>query len=293
MVGGALTRIKAGYDSLSRTHKEIADYILNNATACTRLSITELGKRLGCSKTAILRFCRAIGYEGYRSLRTDLIGDVGEQLHRIHDMLEPTDGPDAIALKVCRANARAAQETARILHTGELEKAAETLLSASRIKFFATGGSAVVALDAYQKFLRLGLICLYPNEERLQGMLASLCQPGEVGLGISLSGATRSTVMAMQTARQNGATTIGITGGVDSPITRFSDIYLYGAHSPMSHITGTIETRTALLSVVDSLFMLMVSKRLKSTEESLEKTQRVIENDRFDERMMKYLAEGD
>lgn len=293
MVGGAIARIRTGYDSLSQGHKKIADYILSNTATCVRFSVTELGNQLGCSRTTILRFCRAIGYDGYRGFKTDLIGDVGNQLHRIHDMLEPTDSPDAIALKVCRANANAARETARLLRTEDLEKTVEALLSATRIKLFATGGSAVIALDAYQKFLRLGLVCLYPNEERLQGMLASLSSPGEVALGISLSGATRATVMAMRTAQQNGAVTVAITGGVDSPITKFSSISLYGAHSPMSHITGTIETRTALLTVVDSLFMIMISERLRSMEVSLGKTQRVIEGDRYDEQIAQYLSEGD
>ncbi|MDP7372136.1 MAG: MurR/RpiR family transcriptional regulator [Nitrospinota bacterium] len=62
------TRLKTSYDEMSRTHKKIADAVLNSPNKIAVMTIRELARDLICSEGTILRFCaRTIG-GGYSNL---------------------------------------------------------------------------------------------------------------------------------------------------------------------------------------------------------------------------------
>ena len=68
-----------------------------------------------------------------------------------------------------------------------------------------------LALDAYHKFLKLGLHAVALSDGDLMAMSSALLGPNDVALGISHTGASRDVTDALARARSHGATTIGIT----------------------------------------------------------------------------------
>lgn len=62
--------------ALTRTEQKIADYFLKNLEQVGKLSTSELAKKIGVSDASIIRFSRAIGYDGFLDLKNDIYYDL-------------------------------------------------------------------------------------------------------------------------------------------------------------------------------------------------------------------------
>ena len=61
-----------------------------------------------------------------------------------------------------------------MLNETALEQAVRALQEASRIEFYGNGGSGIIAMDAYHKFMRTGISCIAHTDSHFQIMGAGL-----------------------------------------------------------------------------------------------------------------------
>ena len=66
-----IERIKR-QDGFTSADRAIAEYILEKASYTLSLTSTELGKAADTSQSAVIRFCKKLGYSSYRSFMIDL-----------------------------------------------------------------------------------------------------------------------------------------------------------------------------------------------------------------------------
>lgn len=57
------------YESLSKSNKRVADYLLGNWEAVAFSTLEEVANQIGVSTTTVIRFARAIGFQGYSALQ--------------------------------------------------------------------------------------------------------------------------------------------------------------------------------------------------------------------------------
>ena len=67
-----LTTIEDKYLDLSKSHKRIADFVLENYEKAAFLTAAKLGEETGISVSTVVRFAMALGYEGYPEFQEDL-----------------------------------------------------------------------------------------------------------------------------------------------------------------------------------------------------------------------------
>ena len=85
-----VTQIRTHYDSFSKSHRRLADFILENLHEVAFLSINELSQRTGISPATITRFARRLDFQGYPDLQRGLYehqkqwAPFGQQLDRFH-----------------------------------------------------------------------------------------------------------------------------------------------------------------------------------------------------------------
>lgn len=70
-----IDRIKLHYEKIFPAGKKIADYILNNAEDVLNISIKEMAEKLNLNEATIVKFCRYLGYKGYKEFRVEFIKD--------------------------------------------------------------------------------------------------------------------------------------------------------------------------------------------------------------------------
>ncbi len=276
-LGTAILKIRGLYPSLRPAERRVADYVLANPAAVVRTSSTELGERTGTSDATVVKFSQRLGFRGYQDFKIALAGEAaaaGEA--EVFGEVERDDPPAVVRDKVFAADINALTDTRKVLDPGELARAVEAMLGAAQICFYGVGASGLVALDAQQKFMRIGLVCHAYADTHLQATQAALLGPGDVAVGISHSGQTKDTLEVMQLAKENGAMTIALTNFPRSALARTAEVKLLTSVRETTFRSGALASRLAQLTVIDTLFMAVAVRKHDQALERLDRTRRAV-----------------
>ena len=280
-VPGCFIRIQGTYASLRTAEQRVADFILKNAEDLIYLTVTELAERTQTSESTVVRLCQKIGYKGYQEFKIMLARDLVGPTETVYEQIEPTDSLEALKTKVFQANAQALKDTIEVLSDEELERAVDAIAKCRKLEIYAIGGSGPMAFDAYHKFMKLGIPCVWVNDSDLMAMSSSLLEPDDVALGISHTGASRDVCDAMEHAQAAGATTICITHRATSPITKVSQIRLYTAAKETAFGSDATSSRIAQLSIVDVLYAGLANKDYEKALARIQKTREASAGKRY------------
>ncbi|SEN69957.1 MurR/RpiR family transcriptional regulator [Lihuaxuella thermophila] len=274
--------IRASYPYLSPKFQAIVDHILEHPRDVVHLSISELAELTKCSEATIFRLCKQLGFRGYQDLKISLAREVVDQpVQHIHEEIQDDDDMITIARKVFQANIIGINDTMQLLEPESLQEAVEWLDQAQRVEFYATGGSAPIAQDAYHKFIRTGLNCIAHSDAHLQVMSASLLNERCVVVGISHSGSNVDILESFQVAKQSGAKLIAITSYKKSQLAQLADLSLYTSTRETAFRTEAMSARIAQLCIIDALYVGLSMKRQEETLKNLDRIRRVISNKRI------------
>ncbi len=278
--GGAYVRISSSYAVLLPSEKKIADYILKNSHRADELSIAEIAEHSGASNATVTRFCKRLGFNGFKDFRVSAIQDATGHVNDFEKITSQRLGSKSMTAEwICDSNAQACADTRLLMDDQQLAEAARIILSKKRVFLVGEGATACVASDLYQKLLRLGIPSIYSADRRMQRMYVSLCGPEDAVCAFDLSGNTRSTVEMAQTAVQNGAGVLAFCNTIGSPLARAGGLNFFGPGRIGSDITGTLAPRIAILCIVDCLFNALAQEMGDSCSESIKKTSQVIRED--------------
>jgi DNA-binding MurR/RpiR family transcriptional regulator len=280
-VPGCFVRIQGTYSSLRTAEQRVADFILKHAEELIYLTVTELAERTQTSESTVVRLCQKIGYKGYQEFKIMLARDLVGPTETVYEQIEPTDALPSLKAKVFQANAQALKDTIEVLSDEELGKAVEAIARARKVEIYGIGGSAPLALDAYHKFMKLGICAVWLNDSDLMAMSSSLLLPGDVALGISHTGASRDVCDAMENAQNAGATTICITHRATSPITKVSNVKLFTAAKETAFGSDATSSRIAQLTIIDTLFASIANQDYDHALQRIQKTREASAGKRY------------
>lgn len=196
---------------LSPAERRVAELILQDSEAALSKTLSTIAKEAGVSEPTVVRFCRSVGCTGLPQLKMKLAQSLSWGASYVHTTVRQDDDLNAVVRKICGASIAAVADLKESLDPAALQQATMAMLAARRIDCYGAGASAIAALDASQKFLRLGFATQSSLDTHLQTIAAATLQPGDVALVFSHTGQVKDAVRAARTARERGATVIGIT----------------------------------------------------------------------------------
>ncbi len=249
-----LKRIEQAYNGLADTARRVADSILQQPAAVVGLSITDLARRSNVSDTTVLRFVRALGYQGYRQFALALAASVADpEDHSLDVHIEDEDDVAAVVRKVFLAEAQALMKAPQTLAAQSLQRAVDALARARRVHCYAVGGSGLLVIEAVYRLVHLGLDCTAVYDPIQIAIQASNLTAEDVAIGFSQAGRTHSTVMGLAIARAAGATTICVTSRPQSPLVAQSDIVLVLLELQAAFRGAHLDSKIAELTMIDAL----------------------------------------
>ncbi len=247
-----LTHIELALPDLSKAERRVAEYVLQNPNLTIDQHIAQLSSDIGVSEPTVIRFCRSMGFNGYKDFKLKL----AQTLPKVHKHLlvdiTPNDSPLKVGHKIIDGAMASLSETRNKLDAIALERAVAALKDATRIEFYGQGGSGIVAADAQQKFFRLGTPVVSYSDPYIHNVSAALLEPGAVVVTISRSGASDDLLQSVALAKKAGATTITITAS-NSPLAEMSDIALALDVQEDSDYYAPIKSRMSQLVILDTL----------------------------------------
>jgi len=235
--GDILPRLEGMMDSMTRSEVRIAKQILAAPNEFVRSSVRSVAADLGVSEPTILRFCRAIGCEGFKDLKFRLIQELALSQAISDRAGRATKATGATGLgaadkdpdddRVFDTIIEALTRTRATLVYKDLVSSAQAIAKAGRVVVYGIGGSsAALAFEAHNRLFRLNVPVMVFTDGYTQRMSAAILAEGDVALFISSTGRPRELQESLELAKYCKATCIAITDK-ETPLGRDADICLH------------------------------------------------------------------
>jgi RpiR family carbohydrate utilization transcriptional regulator len=281
--GAVLARIRGLESSLTKAENAVAQQILARGEEVIGMSVEALAERTGVSTATVMRLCQALGFSGYRELKIALAYEQGGAAAPALEVeIRAGDTPAELMRKVVQSEIQALKETLELIEESALDRAVSLLEEAGRIDIYGMGSSTPVVVDAYYRFMRIGLNVATPPDSHMQSVAAALSRPGDVALVVSHTGRTQEVLTAARKAKAAGATIIALTSFFRSPLCQLADVELVTAVRETTSRVEAMASRTAHLAVVDALYVALTMKRREGSKEALARTQESIDLQRVE-----------
>ncbi|MBR5113063.1 MAG: MurR/RpiR family transcriptional regulator [Clostridia bacterium] len=267
------SRIDLYYESLSKGHKKIADYIRANYEKSSFMTAAELGRAVGISESTVVRFAVNIGFSGYPELQKNLQEMVKSRLTSVQRMeaAKRNDGRDFLD-SAFSADIETIKKTLDGLSREDFYGAVSAINSARRIYILGVRSSASIASFAafYMGFLYdVVLVDTSATSEMFEQMFR--IDENDVCIAISFPRYSSRTVKALKFARSRGAKIISVTDSAISPIAPLATYLLLAGSSMVSFV----DSLTAPLSLVTALVAASADEREKDVHDSLEQLEQI------------------
>jgi DNA-binding MurR/RpiR family transcriptional regulator len=255
-------RLEDHHLSLTKSQQRIASYLLAGYDEAAFLPAADLARQLNVSEATLVRFARAIGYDGFRDLRRCLQGLFRAQAtpaSRLqHKLGELASSQGHVLAKVLDMEVQYLTEASHSVDPADFDRAVQLLLAGERIFVFGSGPSAVLAELAELRFRRLGILTIAMTEsgrhllEKLQ-----LLRPGDVVLATGFNTLRSELVSVLGCARTTGCRSILLTDTLGPALRSKADVILAARRGPVS----TFHSMTVPMSILNALILAVAMAR--------------------------------
>ncbi|MDD9889423.1 MAG: SIS domain-containing protein [Gammaproteobacteria bacterium] len=273
-----IRRIAENQQKLRKSESKVASYVLANANDVIKMRIVDLAANSEVSEPTVIRFCRALGFDGFQSFKLQLAQQLGLGSVYTQFAVDDSDTVTDLQNKVFDTTIGSLLTVRDELNAEVLEQAINTISNARRVEFYGFGASGSVAADAQHKFFRLQLSTAAYTDPHIQHMSAIALGPGDVVVAISQSGETRALLQSVRLAREAGATVIGLAPE-NTSLSKQCSIPIYVNMEEDLQSYTPVSSRIAHLVVIDVLATGVARHRkplLKEHLKRLEKSQRAL-----------------
>ena len=239
-------------DTLRKSERKVAEYVLNHQEDIIHLRVADLANRAKVSEPTVIRFCRAVGCNGFQDFKLTLAQQLTTSPRFGQVAVTDDDSTTDFCHKVFDGAIDTLMQVRSHLDIHCIEQAVTAIANASRVEFFGFGASGAVAADAFHKFFRLQLASAAHSDHHFQNMSASSMQAGDVVVAISQSGRTKALIASLTLAQDAGATVISICPQ-HSPIAEMADIAIWVNVEEDIEVYTPLCSRIAHLVVIDVL----------------------------------------
>ena len=207
-----LSQIRADLESYPDAQSRVGKVFLEDPDWSIRANVEEIARRADVSAPTVVRFCRALGFEGLSDFRLHLAQSLAVGTPFLHRAVSASDSVSRIIHKILFGAAAVLTDLEKHLDPVMVEAAIAKLASARRIECYSVGStSTFLANDAQARFSRLGLTSNAYFDAHAQLISAAALSPSDVVLAISHIGRMPTLLEAVEVAREQGASIIGIT----------------------------------------------------------------------------------
>lgn len=275
MTSDILTKIQTRLPGFSKGQKMISRYIIDSYDKAAFMTASRLGKTVGVSESTVVRFAVELGYDGYPSMQKALQEMILNRLTSVQRIEVANDriGDQDVVSMVLQEDIDKIRQTNETTDRASFEAAVDAIVKAQKIYILGVRSSASLAsfLSFYYNYM-FDNVCLITTPGT-GGMFEQIVRvtPQDAVIGISFPRYSTSTVKGIQYCHDIGATVIGVTDSIDSPVGLCSD-YVLAAKSDM---VSLVDSLVAPLSLINALIVATAQRREMELARTLNNLERV------------------
>jgi DNA-binding MurR/RpiR family transcriptional regulator len=267
--------ILAVFDNLPPKQRQLARFFLDNEDSVAFVSANDIGERVGTSAATVVRFCRALGYEGYTDLQAAVRRKYPQYrttVQKIVERMANGNFAENLSARVAQTNSQNIQDTMAQVSNAEISAAVAAIIQAKEIRIFGSGLSAAATVLAEHALTTLGFsarACL--NGGMDQALEMSQLTRQDLVIVITIWRYFRDTVEAARAARTIGATCIALTDSLVSPVANLADYVFIATTEGAAHSRSL----AGIVSLIDLLSAAVATQRIEASMKALQKVDNV------------------
>ncbi len=141
-----LQHIAQSLEALRKSEVKVAQHVLADPAGVMHSSMSDLAAAVGVSEPTIVRFCRAVGCQGFQDLKLQLAQSLAAGASFGQFEISENDAVTDYALKIFDTTLHTLIEVRENLNIDALEKAIALMAKAQRVEFYGFGASGAVCV---------------------------------------------------------------------------------------------------------------------------------------------------
>lgn len=269
-------RVRSVWTDLSEAQQRIGRVVVDEADELAFHDVRELAARTDSSAATVVRFCKAIGFAGFRDFQAALERELlhrltpGGRLAATLDAVGAAGEDDAdagSATAVLRADLDNLERTLETLDTAAIDQATR-LLDTCRVAYvlgFGLAVAPVLVLD--YRLSRLGIPVISVTQRGRDVFNALLAMDRrDVLVAVAFYPLPTEVLKACEFARSRGAQVVALTDEPVMAVHEHADVTIRARQGALNKLTSM----TAPVAVADALALAVAARRRNTAEKSYE-----------------------
>ncbi len=287
-----LRQISEARQKLRKSEQKVADFVLAQPNEVIHMRIVDLASEANVSEPTVVRFCRALNYDGFQDFKLTLAQALASNTAFEQFSMNRKDTVLEFKQKIFDSMIGNLINIREQLEDQALEEAINALAKADRVEFYGFGASAPVCADAQHKFYRLMSSAVAHSDPHMQTISALTLGEGDVVVAISQTGRTKDLLHTVRLVRDTGATVITVCPA-GTPLAELATIPIYVDVEEDKDLSTLMSSRVVHLVVIDVLAVGVAMRRGPKLIDHLKTIKRGLRNLRQNDKRMMMRRGGD
>ncbi len=237
---------------LRKSEQKVADYVLTKPNDVIHMRIVDLASEASVSEPTVVRFCRALNYDGFQDFKLTLAQGLARNPTFEQFALDSTDTVHEFKKKIFDSMVGNLIKIREELESETLERAIDALVKAPRVDIYGFGASAPVCMDAQHKFHRMKILAAAHSDPHMQTISAVSLSEGDVVIAVSQTGRTKDLLHSVRLVRETGATVITLCPSA-TPLAALASIAIPTDLEEDKDLSALMSSRIMHLVIIDVL----------------------------------------
>ena len=272
-----LSLLESNAGSFSKGQRRIAQYIVEEYDKAAFMTAARLGKTVGVSESTVVRFAVSLGFDGYPGMQKAMQETVLNRLTSKQRLEVATDrmADRDIVSMVLQSDMDKLRRTDETLDREAFQNAVDAIVAAKRVYILGVRSTAPLAsfLGHYLRYLSDNVYVVTASGagemfEHIVGVNSD-----DAVIAFSFPRYSTTTVKGAQYCASAGATVIGLTDSMVSPLSQTCDQVLLAK----SDMVSLVDSLVAPLSVVNALIVGVTARRTVELAKRLDSLENIWE----------------
>ncbi|MGH1462874.1 MAG: SIS domain-containing protein [Neptuniibacter sp.] len=247
-----LKSIAVAREDLRKSEQKVADFVLAHPNDVIHMRIVDLAAEADVSEPTVVRFCRALDYDGFQDFKLMLAQGLASNTNFEQFALDSKDTVSEFKEKIFDSMIGNLLNIKEQLNTDTLEQAIDALANARRVEFYGFGASAPVCTDAAHKFHRLKVSSTSYSDPHMQAISAVSLDDRDVIVAISQTGRTKDLLHTVKLVKETGTIVIALCPS-ETPLAELASIPIHIDLEEDKDLSTLMSSRVLHLVVIDVL----------------------------------------
>ncbi|MEM8840148.1 MAG: MurR/RpiR family transcriptional regulator [Pseudomonadota bacterium] len=259
-----IAHLTEGFDALSAQLQRAARFLIDHPREVGVHSMRALAAKAEVHPNTLVRLAQAIGFDGYEPMRerfrdfmvTGGLGGFRDRAEWLRE-LSRTGGTAAVLGEMAEATTGNIDTMWQRQDAQTLEAAADAILSAPRVYVLGMG-SAYSLAHQFWYAARMAFDHIMPIPRHGSQPIDDLAwiRPEDVLVALTFQPYRAETMQAVDQARATGATVIGVSDSVTSPLARLADHALVAP----THTPQFFQSHAAVMALMEGFLAILVAR---------------------------------